>query len=140
MKRLVFVLLMVLACGNPPTPPEPVEGPPAAPTPADPLAYDALCAKGRELTAAQWDAHFPTLKGRLVQWEGAVSEVDQFAGQYFAWLDLGEPYSKTDVKIDLPQDVAMALQKGQVVRVTGQLDTFGPNTCTAELRAGSVIQ
>lgn len=133
MKRLVFVLLITLACGVTPAPA------PAPVAPANPLAYDALCAKSQELTAAQWDAYFATAKGETVTWAGPVSEVDKFtSGQYYAWLDLGEPYRKMDAQVDLPPDVALALVKGQVITVTGQLDFFAPQTCIAHLVNGSL--
>lgn len=78
------------------------------------------------MTEAQWKAYADTLRGTWAQdWEGTVNDVTKGSlfSRYDVFIDAGRPSFGSDVFIgDVPEDVALALNKGARVRFSGTLD------------------
>lgn len=100
---------------------------PAALRPApEPDSFEAFCQDAKGQTEVQWESTFTGLKGRLVTWAGSVTAVSNDGGQYNAWID-----DRIQLH-NLPPDTALALQKGQRIEFTGELE-YLDQRCTARL-------
>lgn len=76
-------------------------------------------------TEAQWKAYARKLAGREIEWSGWVEDVNEkFFGGYELWIDMDPPsalLSVTDIKFDIPDRLALSLEKDQRVRFRGRI-------------------
>lgn len=100
-----------------------------SPAPAPTLVpFEELRATVAGMTEAQWKAWLPTLRGSQVEgWQGWVADVDQkLSGRYELWVDMdppGEALSTVDLYLDIPDDLALTLNKKQPVAITGTVES-----------------
>ena len=100
----------------------------------------------RAATDAQWSAYQDILKGQQAQnWSGYVVEVNKkFLGGYEVWVDMDEPgsISVQDVTFDIPDELALKLNKGQVVTFSGTITSVFNvlGSCSVNLEDGIIQQ
>lgn len=103
---------------------------PPAPTPTPrPIApsFLEIRVNVQSMTEAQWKAYLPTLDGyAVVNWTGWVEDVNvKFGGGYELWIDMDPPseaMSIYDVVFDIPDDIALQLNRDQQVTFSGTID------------------
>lgn len=110
-----------------PTPVPPTATPAPTSTPMLPAPpYAEIRANVEGMTEAQWKAYLPTLKGLYVEnWTGWVEEVNVVGSKYELWVDMDSPeemFSVQDVYFEIPDDIALALQKDAPVTFSGQIE------------------
>lgn len=99
----------------------------ATPAPAAP-PYEQIRSQMQAMTEAQWKQYAEELKGATaVNWTGWIEDVNQKAlGGYELWVDMDSPdelLSVQDVQFDIPEDLALQLQKDQKVTFSGRIDS-----------------
>lgn len=77
------------------------------------------------MTEAQFNQRSDELKGQRVEWSGWVEDVNEkLLGGYELWVDMDDPsilISVQDVQFDIPDELALQLQKDQRVDFTGTI-------------------
>lgn len=77
------------------------------------------------MTDAQWNAYAKTIEGSHVDnWEGVVSDVDEgeIFGGFTILVQMPGDFLST-VYIDVPEDVAMIINKNSNIRFSGEIET-----------------
>lgn len=100
--------------------------PTATPRPIAP-PFSEISAQVKNMTEAQWKAYLPTLAGNSVfGWTGQVYEVNvKFGGGYELWVAMDSPQEwlpSRDVIFDIPDNIALEFELGQVVVFSGVID------------------
>jgi len=116
------------------------------PRPSAALDYRYIRWTMKAMTEAQWKAYARSLQGQKVTWSGWVEDVNEkFFGGYELWVDMDPPtdeFSVQDVTFDISADLAMKLQKDQVVKFEGviesALDVLG--ACSISLKDARVLR
>lgn len=75
------------------------------------------------MTEAQWENYAHGLRGmRINGWTGTVRDVDQTLGRYAVLVMVG---GSRDNQLTVPvsEEVALAIDRGQSVTVSGQIDS-----------------
>lgn len=83
----------------------------------------ALVAEGEAMTDAQWEARADELvdTGRAEDWSGTVLDVrEQVLGDDY-YAELESSVDGLRFNVDLPQDEALALSKGDTITVSGNI-------------------
>ena len=100
-------------------------GPSATPVPTAP-PFVEIRDNVQNMTEAQWKKYLPELKGaRVINWEGWVEDVDVSGSKYTLLVDMDSPddfMSTADVRFGVPEDVALELQKDQLVTFSGTVE------------------
>ncbi|MFW5943566.1 MAG: hypothetical protein ACOC9X_06165 [bacterium] len=121
---------LVRLTATPSTTPEAERGSPKpstpAPTPTPPLAppFATFRQNYDTMTDAQWEAFEETVRGARVEgWEGVIDDVDtgEIMGGYTIEVRMEEGTSFSPVSIDVPEDVALSLNREQRIRFSGRI-------------------
>jgi hypothetical protein len=93
-----------------------------------PLAppFEEIRSSVQSMTEAQWKKYLDELEGQRVEnWTGWVEDVDVSGSRYELWVDMDSPdelISVQDVYFAVPEDIALELEKDQVVMFSGQIE------------------
>jgi hypothetical protein len=114
--------------------PEPTPPPPDVIAPPYQEIYDNMHA----MTEAQWNKYADELEGKQVtRWTGWVEEVNEKTlGGYELWIDMDPPeaFSTQDVVFDIPDDVALEINKDQAVTFSGTIESVSEARDTLIIR------
>lgn len=97
-------------------------------TPLPPLApsMSEMLAAREAQTDVQFDGYQDQLKGqRVAQWSGEVTDVVKrglLTERYMAYVDVLPDNFGDEVHLELPAELAMTLQKGQIITFSGTID------------------
>ena len=79
------------------------------------------------MTEAQYNAYLNSLNGSWIRWSGYIEEVNEKTfGGYEVWIDMDEPsemFSVQDIMFDIPDSIALLLNKDQRVTFEGEIDS-----------------
>lgn len=99
----------------------------------------------RTKTDAQWKVYTRSLKGKAIRWDGWVDNTkEKFFGGYEVLIDMDSPkeiFSVFDVDFDIPESIALRLEKDQRIRFTGKIDYIMNvlGSCQVGLKQGTVL-
>lgn len=86
-------------------------------------AFSEIRDRMEDMTDAQWNRYSSSLEGHRVDWTGWVADVNEKAlGGFEVWVDMDDPeesLSVQDVECDIPENLALRLNKESRVRVVG---------------------
>jgi hypothetical protein len=89
------------------------------------VAYEEIRKTADAMTKAELKAYEQALKGKKIRWSGYVEEVHHtLAGGYDLYVDMDAPDVATsvyDVAFQIPERVALTLEKDQPVTFSGEI-------------------
>jgi len=95
------------------------------------------------MTDAQRNQYNESLQGNRVEgWRGTVSEVDEgeIFGGFSVYIDMVTDNFGYEVSIEVPEDVALSLSKGQEIQFSGNIDSVSDIMGTTVYIENAVIE
>lgn len=79
-------------------------------------------------TEARFKAYARSVEGSWIRWQGWVEDVNEkLLGGYEVWIDMDSPeemLSVQDITFDIPDSLALALEKNQQIVFEGQISSL----------------
>lgn len=108
---------------------EPTQVPEATPTPLPPAPpIEEIVAAFSDMTDAQRNRYNETVANtRIENWEGTIEDVDEgeIFGGFTIYVEMIESNLGSEVHIDVEEEVALSLSKGQTIQFSGVIDSVG---------------
>lgn len=106
----------------------PMPTPTPTPRPTAPPFVD-IRSRLKDVTSAQRNDYFQKLEGSVVEWAGWVSEVyKETSTGCKITVDMDPPdavFSVSDVRFEIPADIALQFQRDQQIAFSGQIESIG---------------